>query len=105
MTKEDLTAWATANGWRTVAGHLSLAKPRAPTEPIVRLLLKATVATLEIRKPAGKWEKIASTAYAKVTPGLEDGPPQGLGFESVPSLTMLMQDNRDHMVFARMGGP
>ena len=65
MTKEELTAWATANGWRPIAGHLSLAKPRAPNEPIVRLLLKATVATLEIRKPAGKWEKIASSAYAK----------------------------------------
>lgn len=104
MTKEELTAWASANGWRSIAGHLSLAKPRAPNEPIVRLLLKATVATLEIRKPAGKWEKIASSAYAKVTPGVEDGLPQGLGFEGVPSLTMLMQDNRDQMVFARIGG-
>ena len=104
MTKDELTAWATANGWRTIVGHLSLAKPRAPGEPIVRLLLKATVATLEIRKPAGKWEKVASAAYAKVTPGAEDGPPQGLGFELVPSLSMLMQDNRDQMVFARMGG-
>ena len=46
MTKEELTAWASANGWRPIAGHLSLAKPRAPNEPIVRLLLKATVATL-----------------------------------------------------------
>ena len=104
MTKDELTAWATANGWRPIAGHLSLSKPRAPNEPIVRLLLKATVATLEIRKPAGKWEKIASTAYAKVTPGDDDKPPQGLGFETVPSLAMLMQDNRDQMVFARMGG-
>ena len=104
MTKEDLTAWATANGWRPIAGHLSLAKPHAPNEPIVRLLLKTTVATLEIRKPAGKWEKIASTAYAKVTPGSEDSLPLGLGFETVPSLSMLMQDNRDQMVFARMGG-
>jgi hypothetical protein len=104
MTKDELTAWATGNGWRTIDGHLSLAKPRAPNEPIVRLLLKATVATLEIRKPAGKWEKVASAAYGKVTPGAEDGPPQGLGFEQVPSLSMLMQDNRDQMVFARMGG-
>ena len=62
------------------------------------------MATLEIRKPAGKWEKVASTAYSKGTPGTEDGPPQGLGFELVPSLSMLMQDNRDQMVFARMNG-
>lgn len=104
MTKDELTAWATANGWRSIDGQLSLAKPRAPTQPIVRLLLKATVATLEIRKPAGKWEKVASAAYAKVSPGDEDGLPRGLGFESVPSLAMLMQDNRDQMVFARMAG-
>ena len=104
MTKDELTDWATTNGWRVIAGALSLAKPRAPNEPIVRLLFKATVATLEIRKPAGKWEKVASTAYAKVTPGEHGAPPHGLGFETVPSLSMLMQDNRDHMVFARLGG-
>ena len=62
------------------------------------------MATLEIRKPAGKWEKVSSAPYAKVMPGTEDGPPQGLGFESVPSLSMLMQENRDAAVFARMGG-
>lgn len=104
VTREELTAWALAGGWREVAGHLSLTKPRAPKDPIVRLLLKATVATLEIRKPAGKWEKIASTAYGKITPDTEDGPPHGLGFETVPSLGMLMQENRDQMVFARLGG-
>ena len=104
MTKEELNVWATGRGWRLVAGQLSLTKPRAPNEPIVRLLLKATVATLEIRKPAGKWEKIASTEYAKIAPPVDDGLPQGLGFETVPSLSMLMQDNRDLMVFARMGG-
>lgn len=104
MTKEDLTAWALSNGWRMASGHLSLAKPGAPKDPIVRLLLKATVATLEIRRPAGKWEKVASASYAKVLPGPEDDPPKGLGFETVPSLAKLMQDNRDQMVFARMGG-
>ena len=104
MTKEELTAWATANGWRVIAGHLSLTKPRASNDPIVRLQLKATVVTLEIRKPAGKWEKVAGAAYPAITPETEDGLPQGLGFETVPSLSMLMQENRDQMVFARMGG-
>ncbi len=104
MTRDDLTTWAKANGWRTIAGQLSLAKPRAPNEPIVRLLLKATVATLEIRKPAGKWEKVASSPYAKIAPDSEGGPPHGLGFETVPSLSTLMQDNRDQMVFTRIGG-
>ena len=104
MTKDDLTLWATTNGWRVVAGQLSLTKPRAPTEPIVRLLLKATVATVEIRKPAGKWEKVASSAYAQVAADPEGGPPHGLGFETIPSLSMLMQDNRDHMVISKRGG-
>ena len=104
MTKEELTAWALANGWRTIAGHPSLTKPSAPKDPIVRLVLKATVASLEVRKPAGKWEKVASESYAKVVRDAEDGPPRGLGFEKVPSITMLMQDNRDRMVFAGLGG-
>jgi hypothetical protein len=104
MTKEELTAWALANGWRMIAGHPSLTKPGAPKDPIVRLVLKATVANLEVRKPAGKWEKVAGESYAKVVPDTGDGPPRGLGFEKVPSITMLMQENRDQRVFARMGG-
>lgn len=104
MTKDELTTWATTNGWRVIAGHLGLTKPRASSDPIVRLQLKATVATLGIRKPVGKWEKVASAANSKVMPGMEDRLPQGLGFETVPSLSMLMQENRDQMVFARMGG-
>ena len=104
MTKDELQGWATTNGWRVIAGHLSLTKPRSPTEPIVRLQLKATVATLEIRKPAGHWQKMASAAYAKVLADSEGGPPHGLGFETVPSLSMLMQENRDQMVFAKFGG-
>jgi hypothetical protein len=104
MTKEELTAWALTNGWRMIAGHPSLTKPGAPKDPIVRLVLKATVANLEVRKPAGKWEKVAGESYAKVVQDPEDGPPRGLGFEKVPSITMLMQQNRDQVVFARLGG-
>ncbi len=103
MTKEELTAWALGNGWRVIAGHPSLTKPGSPKDPIVRLVLKATVANLEVRKPAGKWDKVAGQSYAAITPGDDDGPPRGLGFETVPSLTMLMQENRDAMVFSRMG--
>ena len=102
MTKEEVTAWALANGWRMIAGHPSLTKPGAPKDPIVRLVLKATVANLEVRKPAGKWEKVAGESYAKVVQDTEDGLPRGLGFEKAPSITMLMQENRDQMVFARM---
>ena len=102
MTKEELTGWTLANGWRVIAGHPSLTKPGAPNDPIVRLVLKATVANLEVRKPAGKWEKVAGQSYANVMPGLEDGPPRGLGFEKVPSITKLMQDNRDAMVFGQV---
>lgn len=104
MTKEELTVWALANGWRIIAGHPSLTKPGASSDPIVRLVLKATVANLEVRKPAGKWEKLAGESYANVIPGSEDELPRGLGFEKVPSITLLMQENRDAMVFERFSG-
>lgn len=104
MDKDALAAWALANGWRLIAGHPSLTKPSAPKEPVVRLVLKATVASVEAKKPAGKWEKIAGAAYAQIEPDPEGGLPRGLGLETIPSITMLMQDNRDQMVFARMGG-
>ena len=104
MTKDELTTWALGNGWRVIAGHPSLTKPGAPRDPIVRLVLLATVANLEVRKPAGKWEKMAGASYPAITPGDDDGPPRGLGFERVPSLTMLMQQNRDANVFRNFGG-
>jgi hypothetical protein len=104
LTKEELTVWALANGWRIIAGHPSLTKPGVPNDPIVRLVLKATVVSLEVRKPAGKWEKVAGESYARVVQGSEDEPPRGLGFEKVPSITLLMQKNRDAIVFGRMGG-
>lgn len=105
MTKEELTAWAASTGWRVIAGHPSLTKPNAPKDPIVRLVLKATVANLEVRKPAGKWEKVGGGAYASILRSdEEDALPTGLGFEQVPSITSLMQQNRDAMVFSRLGG-
>lgn len=102
MTKEELTGWALAHGWKLIAGHPSLTRPGAPNDPIVRLVLKATVVNLEVRKPAGKWEKVGGESYARVVPGVDDALPGGLGFEKVPSITSLMQQNRDAMVFGRM---
>lgn len=88
-----------------IAGHPSLTKPNAPKDPIVRLVLKATVANLEVRKPAGKWEKVGGAAYASIAQSEdEEALPTGLGFEQVPSITSLMQQNRDAMVFSRLGG-
>ena len=105
MTRDELTAWALANGWRVITGHPSLTKPGAPKDPIVRLVLKTTVANLEVRKPAGKWEKVGGAAYAAIGQADdEDSLPTGLGFEQVPSITSLMQQNRDAMVFSRLGG-
>lgn len=107
MTKEELTAWALGHGWRMLAGAPSLAKPGPGTPaPIVRLVFKATVVNLEVRKPAGKWEKVGGDSYARITPpGEDDAAPGGLGFENVPSISMLMQANRDAQVFSSMGGP
>jgi hypothetical protein len=103
MTKDELTTWALANGWQMVAGMPSLTKPKSPKEAIVRMALKTTVVNLEVKKPAGKWEKVAGLPYASVTPD-EEGLPLGLGFENIPGFRMLMRENKDRLMFARMTG-
>jgi hypothetical protein len=105
MTKDEVTSWALANGWQMLGDCPSLTKPSAPGTAIVRLVLKATVASLEIKKPAGKWEKVASESYSKITPEPETGIPGGLGLTTISGLTMLMQENKDRMVFAKMAAP
>jgi hypothetical protein len=102
MTQDELTAWALANGWQMIGGHPSLTKPRAPKEAIVRMILKATVVHVEAKKPAGKWEKLTGESYGKIVADEETGIPSGLGLETIPGFRMLMQDNRDRQVFAKM---
>jgi hypothetical protein len=104
MTKEEITAWALANGWSMVDGAPSLTKPSKPHPAIVRLVLKATVAQVEIKKPAGKWEKVAGESYSKIELDPDSGMPGGLGFATISGLTLLMQDNKDRQMMARMGG-
>ena len=103
MTQDELTAWATRNGWTMVGGFLSLTKPSNPKEAVVRMVLKATVVSIEAKKPAGKWEKISGAAYAKVVPDEETGVPGGLSLETIPGFRMLMQENKDRQVFAKFG--
>lgn len=105
MQREELTVWALANGWRTIAGCPSLTKPSSPNEAIVRLVFKATVVNLEVKKPAGKWEKISGAAYGQIVADPESNRPLGLGFEKIPSFSMLMQDNKDRQTFAAFGKP
>jgi hypothetical protein len=105
MDKDELTTWALANGWRMIAGCPSLTKPSAPKDAIVRLVFKATVVTLEIKKPAGKWDKISSQSYGKIQPDPDTELPLGIGLDTIPGLTMLMRANKDNMTFARMTGP
>ena len=55
----DIYKLALANGWQMIGGHPSLTKPSSPKEAIVRMLLKATVVTVEVKKPAdskGPWD-------------------------------------------------
>jgi hypothetical protein len=104
MDKDALTAWALANGWRMMAGCPSLTKPPAHKEAIVRLSFKATVVALEVKKPAGKWEKMASQAYGKIEPDEDTGLPLGLGLDTIPGFTMLMRANKDNLTFAAMTG-
>jgi len=100
MQREELSAWALKNGWREIAGVLCLTKPSSPKEAIVRMVFKATVVSLEVKKPAGKWEKISSAAYAAIVEDPETEVPNGLGFEKIPSFSMLMRENKDAQVFA-----
>ena len=104
MDKDELTAWALANGWTMIAGSPSLTKPAKPKEAIVRMVLLATVANIEVKKPAGKWEKVAGESYGRITADPESGMPLGLGFDRIPSFSMLMRENKDRQVFARMSG-
>ena len=95
MTKEELAAWALANGWQMMGGHPSLVKPTRPTEAIVRIVLKGTVANIEIKKPSGKWEKVSGAAYGDIKADPDTGIPRGLGLVSITGITMLMQENKD----------
>ncbi len=104
MDKDELTTWALANGWQMIAGNPSLTKPSSPKEAIVRMVLKATVVHIEAKKPAGKWEKVSGAAYGAITPDEDTGLPRGLGLDTIVGFTMLMRDNKDRMVFARMTG-
>jgi hypothetical protein len=100
MTKEELTEWALANGWQMIGDNPSLVKPRNPTEAIVRMVLKTTVAQIEIKKPSGKWEKVASESYAKIAYDEHAELPTGIGLATISGLTMLMRDNKDRQAFA-----
>lgn len=104
MNKDELTAWAGKNGWQMIAGCPSLTKPSAPKDPIVRMVFKATVVSFEIKKPAGKWEKVSSQSYSKISPDPDTGMPMGMGLETTPGITMLMQQNSDRQVFGAMKG-
>jgi len=104
MDKAALTDWALANGWQMLAGCPSLTKPSRPKESIVRMVFKETVVNLEVKKPAGKWEKVAGQSYAKVQSDPDTGLPLGLGLDTIPGFTMLMRENKDRMTFARMTG-
>ena len=103
MDKDELTAWALKNGWQMLAGHPSLTNAVRPKEPIVRLVLKATVANVEIKRPAGKWEKVGGASYGDIKPDSETGSPRGLGLVRTTGFTKLMQENKDRQTFSNFG--
>ncbi len=103
MTADEIRTWAAANGWQMIGGYPSLTKPSSPKEAVVRLVLKATVASVEAKKPAGKWEKLAGAPYGKIGTDPESGIPLGLSLETIPGFRMLMQENRDRQVFSSFG--
>jgi hypothetical protein len=102
VDKNELTSWALANGWQMIAGCPSLTKPTAPKEAIVRMAFKATVVNLEVKRPAGKWQKVSGESYAKIKLDPETGRPRGLGFDTISGFTQLMEDNKNRLVFANL---
>ena len=76
------------------ATHKGKAKVRVivRTARSSRMVLKETVVNLEVKKPAGKWEKVSVQSYAKVQPDPDTSLPLGLGLETIPGFTMLMRD-------------
>ena len=106
MDKDELLNWALANGWQMIGGHPSLTKPSSPKDAIVRMILKGTVVNIEIKKPVGKWEKVSGESYSKIEADPETGFPRGLGLDTISGFTMLMEENKNRAVFAKMsGGP
>lgn len=102
MDKDELTKWALASGWQMIGTMPSLTKPSAPKEAIVRMVFKKTVVTVEVKKPAGKWEQIAGKPYREVVADPDSGLPLGLSFETIPGFSRLMEENKDRMIFDRM---
>jgi hypothetical protein len=60
--------------------------------------------TTFFRTTGGKTNVTAEVKTGAVVADEDTGLPHGLGFETIPGITMLMQDNKDRMVFARMTG-
>ena len=104
MDKDELLKWALSNGWQMIGGFPSLTKPSAPKEAIVRMILKGTVVNVEVKKPVGKWEKISGAPYNKIEADAETGFPRGLGFDTISGFSMLMEDNKNRAVFAKLTG-
>ena len=60
------------------------------------------MASLEIKSPLGKWEKVAGESYSKIEADPDSGMPGGLGLATINGLSSLMQDNKDRLVFSKM---
>ncbi len=102
MTKDELTAWALSNGWQMMGDMPCLVRPTKPTDAIVRMVFKTTVVQIEIKKPSGKWDKVAGDAYAKISFDEYAELPDGLGLSTITGLTKLMQDNKDRLTFSKL---
>ncbi len=61
-----------------IGGHPSLTKPRSPKEAIVRLVLKATVVHVEVKKPAESKEPWDYYNVKQVIPGDQAFQPMAL---------------------------
>lgn len=94
MTKQELTDWALANGWKMIGAYPCLPKPGAPKEALVRMLLKSTGVDLQMRRPSGRWEKVAGQSYLKIHPDPRTGQPLDMGLEKITGIARLMERAR-----------
>ena len=51
-------------------------------------MFKATVVSVELKKPAGEWEKVSGQSNSKVRLDTDTGPPVGLGLDTMLASTM-----------------
>jgi hypothetical protein len=76
MSRDDLAAWAQANGWIEKDGHPIWEIPE--TGVVVRMVFLARMVRLE-QLCQGEWHRMSSAYYSIIEPDKRTGIPRGIG--------------------------